>query len=193
MDVSPRAKLIEDFKRELELLSGQVYVPDDIHGAISTVLDIIRSHQARRIMAWEKVHLGLPGPVAALTEAGVAIEDNHVPPSGKSRQVRLQQLEGVKVGVSGAAGGLTDTGAVALSNGPGRGQLVSLLPPVHIALLPVTKLFPSLPAFLANNPEATEARRNLVFVAGPSRTGDIEMTLTMGVHGPGEVHVIMIS
>jgi L-lactate dehydrogenase complex protein LldG len=78
-----------------------------------------------------------------------------------------------------------------LISGPGRGRLASLLPPVHIALLPGQKLYPSLPAFLAANPTATKTGSNLVLITGASRTADIEMTLSIGVHGPGEIHVII--
>ncbi len=187
-----RPELIEQFKRELEALSGYVHLPADRPAAFQTVLDLIRSHHAQRILAWDEASLGLPGLTASLTEAGITIEDSYVPATGETRRARLDRLDGVLVGLTGADGGLADTGAIALSSGPGRGRLASLLPPVHLALLPATKLYPSLPAFLAANPTATDAGSNLIFITGPSRTGDIEMTLSMGVHGPGEVHVIII-
>jgi len=184
--------LVQKFKQELEALSGHVHLPGNHAEAVRMVLEISRSHGAQRILAWDEAYLGLPGIATALDEAGVAIEGGHIPASGESRPARLGQLDGVLIGLTGAVGGLANTGALALINGVGRGRLASLLPPVQIALLPVQKLYPSLPAFLAANPEATEAASNLVFITGPSRTGDIEMTLTMGVHGPGEVYVIMI-
>jgi L-lactate dehydrogenase complex protein LldG len=95
------------------------------------------------------------------------------------------------VGLTGANGALVDSGTLALVSGPGRGRLASLLPPVHIALVARNKLYPSLPAFLKTHPNVTAEGSNLILITGPSRTGDIEMTLTMGVHGPGEIHVII--
>jgi L-lactate dehydrogenase complex protein LldG len=66
------------------------------------------------------------------------------------------------------------------------------LPPVHIAVLRVERLYSTLEAFFAAHPDAAEAGSNLVLITGPSRTADIEMTLTRGVHGPGEVHVLLV-
>ncbi|MBI4771707.1 MAG: LUD domain-containing protein [Chloroflexi bacterium] len=86
--------------------------------------------------------------------------------------------------------------------GPGRGRLASLLPPVHIALVRPEQFFPSLAAFLAHHrpPECRyrglaalfREPSSLTVISGPSRTADIEMTLTIGVHGPGELHVLCI-
>jgi L-lactate dehydrogenase complex protein LldG len=117
--------------------------------------------------------------------------DNHLAVEAAERKARLSDLDGILVGLTGAQGGLADTGSLALVSGPGRGRLASLLPPVHIALLPMRQLYPSLPAFLAANPTAATAGSNLVFITGPSRTADIELTLSMGVHGPKEIHAII--
>lgn len=187
----PLSKHIADFKEELESLSGHVHLPGDASQIPELILEILRSHQAERIIAWDKVYLGLSGLLVTLTQAGIVIEESDVPRTGAERQACLDKLSGVPVGLTGAHGGLADTGAIALINGPGRGRLASLLPPVHIALLPSQKLYPSLPAFLAANPAATNGGSNLVLIAGPSRTADIEMTLSMGVHGPKEMHVII--
>jgi len=126
-----------------------------------------------------------------LTEGGITIVDNKISPNSAGRKENLAEMDNVVVGLTGAHGGLADTGAVALISGPGRGRLASLLPPVHITLLSKNKLYPSIPSFLSAHPTATADGSNPVFIAGPSRTGDIEMTLSMGVHGPGEVHVII--
>lgn len=189
---APTSQLIDQFRQELEALSGYVHVLTETAEAAPTILQILQQHQADRLITWDETYLELPGLLATLTQAGIRLEDSFTPPDGSERAARLAQLDGVKVGLTGADGGLADTGAIALISGPGRGRLASLLPPVHVALLSVKKLYPSLPAFLRANPDAMSAGSNLVFIAGPSRSGDIEMTLSIGVHGPGEIHVMMI-
>ena len=69
---------------------------------------------------------------------------------------------------------------------------MSLLPPVHVALVPVDRLHATLGALLAAEPDLLRTSANVVFVTGPSRTADIEMTLTRGVHGPRIVHVVFV-
>lgn len=188
---TPLPELIQGFTHELEALSGHVYVSGDTEEVIEIILQILAGHEAGRIMTWDQPELNLPGLDKALAEAGIITEESHLPARGSVRQERLDRLDQVTVGLTGAHGGLADTGAIVLISGPGRGRLASLLPPVHIALLAADKLYPALPAFLSAQPTATTAGSNLIFIAGPSRSGDIEMTLNMGVHGPKEVHVII--
>jgi len=77
-------------------------------------------------------------------------------------------------------------------SGPGRPRLASLLPPVHVAILRADRIYSNLPALVTALAEKGTAGSNLVIITGPSRTADIEMTLTRGVHGPGEVHVVIV-
>jgi L-lactate dehydrogenase complex protein LldG len=77
-----------------------------------------------------------------------------------------------------------------LVSGPGRGRLASILPPLHVAIVSERRLRPSLAALLREEPRLLDEGSNVVVVAGPSRTADIEMTLTHGVHGPKHLHVI---
>jgi L-lactate dehydrogenase complex protein LldG len=94
--------------------------------------------------------------------------------------------------VTGADAALADTGSIGLVHGHGRARLVSLLPPVHVALVPVAHLHATLGALLAAQPHLLGGAANVVFITGPSRTADIEMTLTRGVHGPRIVHVVFV-
>lgn len=189
---TPPEQLVESFARELRALSGQVHLPQTTAEVVPLVLEILQAHAAQRIIAWHETEIELPGLFAALAGAGVTVADNHLPVDRTGRRERLAALDGIAVGLSGAQAGLADTGSLALISGPGRGRLASLLPPVHIALLPARRLYPALPAFLAAHPHITDQGSNLVLITGPSRTGDIEMTLSMGVHGPKEVHAIII-
>lgn len=184
-------ELIDRFEQELTALAGYVYVVEAMEQIGEMVLSILHKKEARRIMSWGQSSLApyrLPEPLLA---ANIEVVDSRLPADAEGRLAQLAALDSIQVGLTTAQGGLADTGAIALVSGPERGRLASLLPPVHIAILPRQKIYASLPAFLAAQPQAVTAGSNLVFVAGPSRTGDIEMTLTMGVHGPGELHVII--
>ena len=79
-----------------------------------------------------------------------------------------------------------------LATGPGRPRMASLLVPVHVAVLRVDRLVDSISTLLATRGDLVAAGSNLVAITGPSRTADIEHTLSRGVHGPGEVHVILL-
>jgi L-lactate dehydrogenase complex protein LldG len=75
-------------------------------------------------------------------------------------------------------------------SGPGRPLTASLLPEVHIAILWEQDVCENLSQVLQR--EDVRQAPAAVLVTGPSRTADIEMTLTIGVHGPGELHVLCI-
>jgi L-lactate dehydrogenase complex protein LldG len=93
-------------------------------------------------------------------------------------------------GVSEACYGLADTGSVVfLSSEEPRGS--SLLPAVHVAMLREDRILPGLSElFEALGPDLPSG---VAIVTGPSRSADIEQVLAVGVHGPGEVHVVLVS
>jgi L-lactate dehydrogenase complex protein LldG len=93
-------------------------------------------------------------------------------------------------GVSQATYGLADTGSVVLMASPEEPRANSLLPWTHVTLLPEDRILPGLDELFervgADLPSA------LAIVTGPSRSADIEQILAVGVHGPGEVHVVLL-
>ncbi len=186
------ADLAATFAAELQAVAGHIHGPAGPAEALGILLDIVRLYTAQVALAWDDEHLPLPGARKALAEAGVQILDAALPIEPAARTARLAELDRAAIGITGALAGLADSGSLALASGPGRGRIVSLLPPVHVALLPVARLYPGMPAFLADNPGVTRQASGLVFVTGPSRTGDIEQILTLGVHGPREVHVLLL-
>jgi L-lactate dehydrogenase complex protein LldG len=96
-------------------------------------------------------------------------------------------IEGAEV--SRALYGLADTGSVVLAASPDEPRARSLLPAVHVTLLAEDRLLPGLPElFEVLGDELPSA---LAIVTGPSRSADIEQELVVGVHGPGEVHVVL--
>ncbi|GAP63843.1 hypothetical protein ARMA_2266 [Ardenticatena maritima] len=95
------------------------------------------------------------------------------------------------VGITAAECALAETGTVVVQSGRGKSRLVSLLPPVHIAVLTSDQLTTDLFTW-AEHHRPTHMPANLVFISGPSKTADIEQTLAIGVHGPKRFIALLI-
>ena len=96
----------------------------------------------------------------------------------------------VDAGVSEAAFGLADTGSVVLAASPDEPRARSLLPDVHVSLLREDRILAGLDELFATLGSTLPS--SLAIVTGPSRSADIEQKLTIGVHGPREVHVVLL-
>jgi L-lactate dehydrogenase complex protein LldG len=93
-------------------------------------------------------------------------------------------------GVSTAIHGLADTGSVVLAPSADEPRARSLLPFVHVTLLHEDRILPGLDELFATL--GGDLPSALAIVTGPSRSADIEQKLAVGVHGPGEVHVVLL-
>jgi L-lactate dehydrogenase complex protein LldG len=96
-------------------------------------------------------------------------------------------------GISSADYGLSDTGSLVMISSREEARLVSLLPPAHIAVVPASKLLTGLDELYSILPWPAEQTSSMVLITGPSRTADIEQILVRGVHGPGEIHVVVVA
>ena len=95
------------------------------------------------------------------------------------------------VGISTVQAAIAETGTLVLVSADERHRLVSLVPPVHIAIVDASRICETLGEALALLRNGRELSRAVTFITGPSRTADIELTLTVGVHGPQELYVIV--
>ena len=102
------------------------------------------------------------------------------------------------IGISGANIAVADTSTLIIVENEGNQRLVTTLPPVHIALLGVEKIVPTLEdatAILQLLPRSGTGQKitsYVSYITGPSRTADIELTLATGVHGPKELHIVLL-
>ena len=94
------------------------------------------------------------------------------------------------IGVTSAQWAIAETGTLVLESGAEGHRLVSLVPPVHICILTERSIRQSMAEIL--EVADIDTNRTITFITGASRTSDIELTLAIGVHGPGELHVIVI-
>jgi L-lactate dehydrogenase complex protein LldG len=181
------ADLVAMFRANAQAANAVVHGPVSRHGAPRAVAGIAAGHDAARFIAWDD--LGASGVVSALTAAGLERVE-HTVAADRRLEHNLGYLD-LDVGVTGATAGLAESGTVVLVHGPGRPRMASLIPEVHIALLDAGKMARTMAHWAHENSALAANTTNLVFVTGPSRTGDIEQELNLGVHGPRHVHVVL--
>jgi L-lactate dehydrogenase complex protein LldG len=187
------------FRREFERVGGNFHRAATAAGAGAVVADLARAAGARSAVSWQTPALGADlGP--DLAAAGVT---THVMPPGPiddaAERARLRAtIAAADLGLTGADLAIAETGTLVLVSGPGRPRSTSLLPPVHVALLAPAALVETLGqagVFLEawHDGAGLPWRGGAInFITGPSRTADIELTLTRGVHGPREVHAVLV-
>lgn len=99
------------------------------------------------------------------------------------------------IGVTAADFAIADTGTLVLVSGGEQHRLISLVPPIHVCLLGQSRIVANLTELIAKVREEFYTKdlppQAMTFITGPSRTADIELSLTLGVHGPRELHVLI--
>ncbi len=145
----------------------------------------------QQVLGWAPAQLDLPGLAEGMAAQGVTwvVSRLEAPARGEA----LAALASIEVGLTGAQAGLARTGSLVLHADRDHGRLASLLPPVHYAVLRHSQLYPDLAAWIAAAGWRIAASSNTVIITGPSRSADIAQTLTLGAHGPREVHVVLIA
>ncbi len=184
--------LIDVFEEALRSVQGAPHRCATVEATADLIAEICQQQGQSRVMSWTPAALPLPGLAAALNARGIDLVVSRLP--GERKQA-LEALRPLLVGVTGAAAGLARTGSIVLHADHRHGRLASLIPDIHIALLPADRLYADIAAWLADDETAQKivASSNTVIVTGPSRTADIAQTLTLGAHGPRELHVMLIT
>ncbi|MCS6871521.1 MAG: lactate utilization protein [Anaerolineae bacterium] len=180
--------LLARFRAEVERLSVTFQHVPDSESALDALLAVARAQSAQSALLWQ--NLPIYGVQEALQSVGV---QPIVPQVGDAARHDIYRAwNDVPLGISGVDAAFATTGTLVLATDSGQGRLPSLLPPTHVALLPRQKLFPRLEDWLLTYGAQTLMRsRSVVFITGPSRTGDIEMQIILGVHGPKRLHIIV--
>lgn len=109
----------------------------------------------------------------------------------EATHARVQAAAQAELGLTGADWGIARTGTLVLKSASDRGRAVSLLPPRHLAFLSTTTIVADLIALMAELKQLEHPPAAIELITGPSRTSDIEMDLSIGVHGPVEVYVLL--
>jgi L-lactate dehydrogenase complex protein LldG len=174
------------FVQELTAAGGVAHLVPDRAAAAAKVAELVRARGARRVLLGRGRVLDSLPLADVLARAGVEVTPAAKLPPGDCRG----PLFAADVGISEPDHLIAETGSLAVAASPEEPRSLTLLPPVHVAVADHARLLPDLFDLLGRYP--TGLPSCLALITGPSKTGDIELRLVTGVHGPGEVHVVLL-
>lgn len=163
------------FRAEALKLSSTV---DEVESGAAVPAAIARYLESQRLprdaVCWESV--------ASLDWRAAGIEV-------AARSARATDL----VGITGAFCAIAETGTLMMLSAPETPSAVSLLPETHVAVVERSRIVPGMEeAWQLMRTELGQPPRAVNFISGPSRTADIEQTVTLGAHGPYRVHIVLV-
>lgn len=178
---------------EVDAAGGESRVVSSDEQAIDEVRRIMAFYGVQQVLAWEHALLARLGIRDLAVKQGIAYVDHgslvDMQPGGQRERMLAADL-----GITSAWRAVAETGTLAVASGAGTERVASLLPPVHVAIVERQQILPDLfDLFVLLESDKESLPSNLVFITGPSKTGDLELKLTTGVHGPGNWHVIVIA
>lgn len=203
--------LAHRFGAELEALHGTYEVLDSAVEArlalINRFTDWAAAEEAARkgpkletgqehtVLSWAPDELPVDGIAETLTDIGWKL----VVPENLTRPESRDAVRFIRFGLTGVTAAFAATGSLLVISGSGRSRSASLLPFRHVALAPFSRLYPTVEAWLAERraggelPDLLQQHAAWNMITGPSKSADIELNLTLGVHGPKFIHVILFN
>ena len=217
-DPDPATRFCEEFTAA----GGKAHLVPDREAAVAGILEIARLLAARRILLGrgsflDSLNLAERLKSSAVTPLSPALREEGSEVKGQSSSVAVdtQSSTGTEIlisdafapgsgrdalfaadlGITGVDYLIAETGSVVLLTKSGEPRSLSLLPPVHIAVAERPQLVPDLFDLFESKlqQERTDMPSCVSLITGPSKTGDIELRLVTGVHGPGEIHVFLVN
>ncbi len=176
--------LVHKFKTSLDAVGGHCIIAHGDTGIAQALTQIISDLQKTNLRA-QRIAISDQARVETLLhQTDLEIEALAIAPNAS-------EIFTFDVGITTAQAAIADTGTLVLDSVDERHRLVSLVPPVHIAIIDAARICDTLGEALTLLRHERQLSRAITFITGPSRTADIELTLTIGVHGPQELYVIV--
>lgn len=184
-DLKPRKReypdLGEQFATALAAAKGEAFLVESKTAAVAKLGELLAELEIETVVANREsplADLGIPD----------AFPDLRWFFAGETEDYRTRCTQ-ADLGLTSAEYAFAETGTVVIESAPDKARMTSLLPPVHIVMLPESRILPSIFEWVEVRLDSFPA--NLVFVSGPSKTADIEQVLIVGVHGPKRLVVII--
>lgn len=149
----------------------------------ATLSSLLQEHNIKKIV------YGLNVWSTALVES---LPVDKIAYSAAIEHIRDELFSNVDASITTTKGGIAENGTLLLHPSPDEPRTLSLVPPIHIALVKVSELFSSLSEVIEQQQWDISRPTNMLLIASPSRTADIELVLAVGVHGPKKLIVVLI-
>ena len=169
-------RMKSDFEQSVESVDGHCIVTTDVTDALNRICAELKP---RRIAISDDANVE-----RWLRATDLEIDELGIVPNARD-------IFRFDVGITSAQAAIAETGTLVLDSACERHRLVSLVPPVHIAIVNASSICETLGDALALLRKDKEISPAVTFITGPSRTADIELNLAIGVHGPQELYVIV--
>ena len=171
--------LVGSFVRNATAVRAVVHEIDGDTVPADLVDAVIERHAVRRAVVTPEADVD--AVAALLTDRGVDVSGVSVAASAAA-----------ELGVTSAVAAIATTGTLVQDSTVAGGRSASLLPPVHLCVLPASRIVASSADVLRGLGDGRALPSNIVLITGPSRSGDIEQIMTLGVHGPLAVEIALL-
>lgn len=177
---------------EVDEVGGTAHLVKSDDELRTQLVELLRQYDARSALCWRHAVLDELRVAETLEESGVE-HFSYDSLKDLAADDRREKILAADVGITSADIAIAETGTLVVCSQPGQERISSLVPPLHIAIIRREQIVPDLfDAFERLGARSIdELPSNISLITGPSKTGDIELTLTTGVHGPGRWHVII--
>ena len=191
-----RPELMDRLARVAELQGWRTHRAATAEDVIGYICDLVSSSESRQVMRSDQEVLRDLGLDAPLRAAGAEVTVMAAS-SGIGEDMLKQKAAAAAMGVTGVDYAIAETGSAVVLPRRGLSRLVSLLPPVHVAVVRSQDVVEGLEdVFVLRRLAYHHGNRDMGsymnFITGPSRTADIEQQLVVGVHGPIEAHMVLL-
>ena len=183
-----RLLLLDMFMNEITKVSGKAIILKSEDEIKDYVIRLVEEHSAKSLAIWESDFLKQINLREFLENKGLKF----APPNSK------EEMAEADIGITEADFGIADTGTLVLIANEKQPRSVSLIPPIHVAILQSDVILEKMEdvfVIFKNSLDETGSIAKLTscitFITGPSRTGDIELNIILGVHGPKELFVLI--
>ncbi len=157
---------------------------------LDRLLEILKQRNVSRLLFGPQSPIG-----GALLDRWKQTDNDDLPelvPYDSDIEELKDEVFTIDAGITSTYGGIAETGALILWSSELEPRLLSLVPPIHIAVLKADKIYDTFLEVIQKNKWADQMPTNAFLISGPSKTADIELTLAFGVHGPKELIVLIL-